>query len=65
MGDATALCVSTSTAVSRAMPLFLGQQHAFGERQHLDGQTKVHRNLHGKRQAVVANVGDFGTNVEQ
>ena len=44
---------------------FLGQQHAFGEGQHLDGQTKVHRNLHGKRQAVVANVRDFGTNVEQ
>ena len=44
---------------------FLGQQHAFGKRQHLHGEAEVHRNLHGERQTVVADVGDLGADVEQ
>src|ERR1022692_4689275 len=82
MGEAMALCVSTSTAVSREIPLFSAsntpsenasictarlkcQQYAFGKRQHLHRETQIHRDLHGKRQAGLANVSDLGPNVEQ
>jgi len=32
---------------------FFREQDSFGKRQHLNGETQVYRNLHGKRKAVV------------
>jgi hypothetical protein len=63
IGEPMTLCVSTSTATSREMPLFLGQQHAFAEREHLHGEAQVVRDLDRQRQAVVADVCDLRADV--
>ena len=44
---------------------FFGQQYTFGKRQHLDGEAQVVAIFIDQRQAVVADMGNLGADVEQ
>jgi len=43
----------------------LREQHAFREREHLDGEAQVARNLHHERETVLADVRHLGPDVVQ